>query len=133
MDIVITEWAFQSYLDLKHKGAFTMNQYHQDLRPSARKLSNYPHDPFFKDSKKWGPAQDKNGLPIPHGFKLKWHNMGNGRVQLRCLVVIWNNTAFLCDSYNKTSDSLDKRKCSRLKNKIQDISLGHFYHRGLLK
>ena len=96
------------------------------------KLSVYPKDPFFRDSKKWGPAQDKNGVDIEYGYKLKWHNMGNGKVQLRCLVVIWNDTAFLCDSYIKTSDSLDKRRCSRLKNKIYDISQGHYYHRGFL-
>ena len=132
MDIVITEWAFQSYLELKHKGAFTMAQYHQELRPAAMKLAVYPKDPFFRDSKKWGPAQDKNGVHIDYGYKLKWHNMGNGKVQLKCLVVIWNNKSFLCDSYIKTSDSLDKRRCSRLKSKIYDISQGHYYHRGYL-
>lgn len=132
MDIVITEWAFQSYLELKHKGAFTMSQYHNELRPAAMKLAVYPNDSIFRDGRKWGPAQDKNGLIIENGFKLKWHNMGHGRVQLRCLVVIWNETAFLCDSYIKTSDSLDKRRCSRLKSKIFDICQGHYYHRGFL-
>jgi hypothetical protein len=35
LDIVITEWALQSYLDLKAQGAFTTAEYKQQIRPDV--------------------------------------------------------------------------------------------------
>lgn len=47
MEIVISEWALNSYLDLKHERAFTPNEYQQTLRPDVLRLKNYPSDAKF--------------------------------------------------------------------------------------
>lgn len=48
MEIVITEWALQSYLDLN--GIFTDKEYREILRPDAELK--------FKNGKFWGQRQD---------------------------------------------------------------------------
>ena len=35
MDVVITEWSLNSYLDLKHAQVFSDQEYHSVLRPDA--------------------------------------------------------------------------------------------------
>ena len=57
MEIVITEWALQSYLDLK--SVFTKKEYFEILRPDAELLESYPHHPKFKNDKFWDPAKTK--------------------------------------------------------------------------
>lgn len=86
MEIVITDWALQSYLDLKN--VFTNDEYHKILRPDAELLAVYPHHPKFDNNKFWGPCKDRSGKVIRHGYKMKWHNIGPGNVQLRLLVVM---------------------------------------------
>ena len=56
MDIVITEWALQSYLDLKATGAFTTAEYKQQIRRDVELLKGGwpPSDPKFAASKFWG-------------------------------------------------------------------------------
>jgi hypothetical protein len=45
MEVIITEWALQSYLDLKAKGIFTEQDYREILRPDAELLkTNAPFD-----------------------------------------------------------------------------------------
>ena len=60
MEVIITEWALQSYLDLKAKGIFTEQDYHEILRPDAELLkTDDPFDanhPRFSNAKFWGPA-----------------------------------------------------------------------------
>ena len=60
MDVIITEWALQSYLDLKAKGIFTEQDYREILRPDAELLkTDDPFDanhPRFSNAKFWGPA-----------------------------------------------------------------------------
>ena len=140
MEIVITEWGLQSYLKLKAKGVFTENDYWTILRPDAELLKT--EDPFdvnhprFGNSKFWGPATHK-GQIIKYGHKMKWHNFGPGRNQLRLTVVIVMTElegvsaqrAFLCTGYVKDTNR-EKREMARLKIKIQKILDGHYTYRG---
>lgn len=140
MEVVITEWAKQSYLDLRNAQAFTRDEYKKILRPDAELLKIYPNDPKFSVAKFWGPAVDVSNKTIPNGFKMKWHNIGNGKIQLRLLIVIieseLNNIkaecAFLCESYVKSGTSQDKRQMEKLKIKIRRIAQGNYYYRGSL-
>lgn len=130
MKVVITEWALQSYLDLVN--VFTSEEYRKKLRSDAELLANYPNDPKFDNEKFWGPCKDKSGKIIPKGYKMKWHNIGHGRVQLRLLVVIAHNTAYLCNAYVKDNENMDFREMAKLKIKIQLINEGKFISRGRL-
>lgn len=132
MEIVITEWAQQSYLELRNAEAFTRSEYKNILRPDAERLKNYPSDPKFKVHKFWGPAVDIKNNIISNGFKMKWHNMGNGKVQLRLLIVVQEDKAYLCNSYVKTSSTQDKREMEKLKIKINMIASGSYRYSGAL-
>lgn len=130
MDVVITEWALQSYIELqKH---FTEADYRDILRPDAELLKEYPHHPKFNLGKFWGPCKDKSGTIIRGGYKMKWHNMGPGRVQLRLLVVMAENIAYLCNAYVKENEKKDFREMAKLKIRIQQINEGRYIFRGRL-
>lgn len=134
MRVVITEWALQSYLDLKHSGTFTAQEYWQRIRPDVRLLAtSFPGDPRFQVSNFWGPATNKGGGVIPNGFKMKWHNIGPGKVQLRGTVAILHGDVFLCAAYAKNSDAHDKRECAKLMSRIALISQGRVIVRGVLR
>lgn len=49
MEIVITEWALQSYLQLSDE--FTSKEYKEILRFDAELLRSYPDHPKFKNDK----------------------------------------------------------------------------------
>lgn len=134
MEVVITEWGLDAYLDLKHKGAFTTDEYRDVIRPDVELLKQgLPlRHPKFRNNHFWGPAQDVDGVEIPCGFKMKWRNLGNGKSQLRLTVAIIEGRAYLCHAYVKTSATQDKRHSARLKNRIEDIRRGHFVIRGYL-
>jgi hypothetical protein len=132
MNVLITDWALQSYLDLKHGQTFSPQEYLTIIRPDVERLHMFPTDPRFGVSNFWGPATDKSGNVIPCGYKMKWHNVGNGRVQLRLLVAIVNGTALLCRAYVKSSEAVDKRECVKLIGHINRISSGQFVIRGAL-
>ena len=42
----------------------------------------------------FGPCKDKSGKIIRQGYKMKWHNIGSGRVQLRLLIVLAHEKAY---------------------------------------
>ena len=134
MEVVITDWSLNSYLNLKHAQIFSDIEYHSVLRPDAEllKLGWPPKNSKFMNSKFWGPATGHNGKLIQHGFKMIWHNIGNGKVQLRLAVAIWNGKAFLCHGYVKTDDKMDKRQMALFKNRINDIANNTYLYRGLL-
>lgn len=134
MDIVITEWALDSYLNLKHAKTFTDAEYKNTIRPDVELLKDGMPSPHaqFQNSKFWGPATDMSGKTIQHGHKMKWHNIGSGRVQLRLAIVIFGGNSFLCQGYVKSSDFVDKKEMAKLKNRIRDISTGHYTYRGSL-
>ena len=130
MEVIITDWALQSHLELKDM--FTDHEYRELLRPDACLLKEYPSHPKFSNPKFWGPSKDKSGKIIRHGYKMKWHNMGSGGIQLRLLVVITNDTAYLCNAYVKDNENTDFREMAKLKIKIQLIKEEKFIFRGRL-
>ena len=130
MKIVITDWALQTYLGMKD--VFTTEEYQDILRPDAELLNDFPHHPKFGNDKFWGPCKDKSGKIISQGYKMKWHNIGHGRIQLRLLVVIAHNTAYLCNAYVKENANKDFREMAKLKIKIQLINEGKVISRGRL-
>lgn len=133
MDVVITEWALQSYLDLKARAVFDRQEYKTRIRPDAELLrDDFPNNQKFKQSNFWGPATDNAKQPIANGYKMKWHNIGPGKVQLRCTVAILKGTAYLCHAYVKSSEAQDKRECAKLKARMNLISQGRFQSRGKL-
>ena len=85
MDIIITAWALDSYLELKYNQAFSQNDYQDIIRPDVMRLKSYPNDPKFMSGKFWSIASSDFGQ-ISGGFKMKWHNLGSNRLQLRLLV-----------------------------------------------
>lgn len=134
MDVVITEWSLNSYLDLKHKNVFTDKEYKKILRPDAELLKEHwpPVNPKFSSSKFWGPATGLSGNIVQHGYKMKWHNIGNGKVQLRLAIVVYDSKIFLCQGYVKNNEATDKREMAKLKNRINDIANKTYIYRGLL-
>ncbi|MGV3527191.1 MAG: hypothetical protein ACO1RX_23445 [Candidatus Sericytochromatia bacterium] len=132
MEVIITEWGLQAYLDLVGGGVITRDDYWDILRPDVEKLRLFPQHIDFSNSKFWGPATDRGGNNIVNGYKMKWHNMGPGRVQLRLSVAILKSRAYLCRAYAKSSDAKDKREAAKLKDHIQDIHFGRHQERGFL-
>jgi hypothetical protein len=132
VDIVITEWALQSYLELKHAGVITRRDYWTQLRPDVELLHDFPGHPKFRSARFWGPATDKSGSVIPDGFKMKWRTLASGRVQLRLCVVIHGGEALLCQAYVKDSPAIDKREAAKLKSHLRYIIAGNYTRRGLL-
>ncbi|MCB0330568.1 MAG: hypothetical protein KDD70_12915 [Bdellovibrionales bacterium] len=132
MRVIITEWALEAYLNLKHKRVFTVEDYKETIRPDVERLkAGMPFaDPKFQNSKFWSPANDKNGKTIPDAYKMKWHNLGNGKVQLRLLVVIHAGDAYLCQAYVKDKPQLDYREAAKLKIHMRKIYEGCFVTRG---
>lgn len=130
MEVIITDWALQSYIELKDM--FTPREYYEVLRPDASLLKEYPNHPKFKNPKFWGPCKDKSGKIIHLGYKMKWHNIGSGGIQLRLLVVIASDMAYLCNAYVKDNENTDFREMAKLKVKIQLIKEGKFVFRGRL-
>jgi hypothetical protein len=61
MEIVITEWALDSYLNLVAQQAFTAQEYKMVIRPDVERLKTYPSDPKFQSHKFWSQAQDPRG------------------------------------------------------------------------
>jgi hypothetical protein len=134
MEVIITEWGLQSYIDLKSRGIFNDRDYKMILRPDAELLkTDDPFDlnhPKFSNPKFWGPAIFRGNV-LRNGYKMKWHNIGPGRVQLRLCVVFSRNQAYLCNAYVK-DDKSEAREMARLKIKIQKVEDGTYVYRGNL-
>ncbi len=124
MDILITEWALNSYLELKAQRAFTNEEYRMHIRPDILLLKDYPRHPKFGQSNFWSPE-------FRQGYKMKWHQMGNGHVQIRLPVGLFD-TALLCEAYVKENPKQEARKLARFKTHLQLIRLGRFTERGRL-
>jgi hypothetical protein len=124
LNIIITQWALDSYLNLRHAQVFTPQYYKQVLRPDVLRLKNYPDDPKFDNAKFWSPAKFKKHM-IPNGFKMKWHQVGNGQVQLRLPVGLVDQ-AFLCEAYVKNDGKKEQRMLAKFKTHLQLIEEKRF-------
>ena len=133
--VIITEWALDSYLRLKHAGTFTDQEYWTEIRPDVERLRGGAPgpDPKFQSSSFWGPA--KLGVQVlNNGFKMKWRQLGPGKVQLRLPVMAGSHlsapAAFLCEAYEKSNVSLEQRKMARFKTHMNLISQAKYTYRG---
>lgn len=132
MDIVITQWALDSYLELRHSNTITAPDYKTTLRPDVLLLKTYPADPKFQNGKFWSIATFA-GHPIQNGYKMKWHNLGNGKIQLRLPVAMSiTPEAVLCEAYVKGNAKAEQRKLARFKTHLQLIRNGQFTECGRL-
>lgn len=132
MEIIITQWALDSYLDLKGKNVFNEVEFSTIFKPDGLLLLEYPNHPKFKNNKFWSPAQDKNGVIISDGYKMKWHNVGNGRIQLRLPVGIINRAAYLCQAYVKSDEKTEKQSLAKFKDHLRLIRLNRHVVKGKL-
>ena len=132
--IIITQWALDSYLKLKHGNVFPSSFYNNQLKPDAlllKKYKNHPQPPEFSNNKFWSIASI-NGAHITDGYKMKWHQVGNGCVQLRLPVTILSNEAFLCTGYVKNAKAERRYLCS-FKTHCQLIKAGKYTQCGELQ
>ncbi len=121
MEILITEWALDAYLRLKGENMFSLEEYKTIIRPDIERLSGFPHGPKFKQSKFWSVAQEQSGEVIQQGYKMKWHQIGEGRVQLRLTVGIFDSESFLCEAYVKHNAKQESRQLARFKTFLELI------------
>jgi len=126
MEIINTEWGLNSYLELKSKRVFTDSEFRQVLKPDVMLLQNFPHHEKFNQNRFWSPAEDRNGKIIPDCYKMKWHQIGNGRVQLRLTVMITNYVCYLCEAYVKDNEKTEKRMLAKLKVYAELIRRGQY-------
>ena len=131
MDVIITSWALNSYLEMKYSRVFSCTEYKNTIRPDVLLLKNFPDDPNFKNNKFWSIATDRTGNKIQNGYKMKWHQIGNGNVQLRLSVGMFSD-AFLCEAYVKKDEKYDKRKAAIFKTRLELIKRGTYTENGRL-
>ena len=130
VDIIITQWALDSYLNLTAERVFTQDEYWQKIRPDVLLLKTYPNNIKFKQSKFWSVASH-SGQQIAHGFKMKWHQIGDGKVQLRLPIGIWKE-AFLCETYVKQNAKQEKRWLAKFKTQVELIEQNNYINCGNL-
>jgi hypothetical protein len=137
MEIIITQWALDSYLDLKHARAFSANEYRETLRPDVMLLKVYPNHPKFSSDKFWSIATlDKSTLA--EGFKMKWHNLGERCIQLRLSVGLGfggqlAGSALLAHAYVKRDAKAERRELLKLKTRLELIRKARYIERGRLR
>jgi hypothetical protein len=130
MEIVITAWALDSYLELKHHHSITRGDYQGILRPDVLLLKKYPDDPQFANGKFWSPVSSA-GVMVRGGFKMKWHNLGAKRLQLRLPVGLLDE-AFLFQAYAKTDPKAEARQLIKFKVRLDMVRQGNFTECGRL-
>lgn len=130
MKIIITQWSLDAYLELKHNNVFTHDYYQTQLRSDALLLADYPSDLKFENGKFWSAAKFNNQL-IPNGYKMKWHQVGNGRVQLRLPIAVFSH-AYLCQGYVKHDEKTEKRMLAKFKTHLQLLQEGRYIKCGEL-
>lgn len=133
MRIVITEWALDAYRRMIDQHLFSEADYWSTIRPDIQRLFDFPSDPRFGDSNFWGPAKSNPSQIVRDGFKLKWHNLGPGQIQLRLGVALLGSTAWLCGAWNKTSRPMDHLASARLAKQIEEIRAHRAITRGFIR
>jgi hypothetical protein len=134
MEIIITQWALDSYLDLKHDNQFSAKDYKETIRPDVLLLLVFPNHPKFANGKFWAPASVN---VLSAGFKMKWHNLGERCVQLRLPVGLGfadelSGKAFLLHTYVKTGAKAEARQLEKMRTRLQLLRQRRFTERGRL-
>lgn len=132
MDLILTNWALDSYLLLIHSHILIKEEFLDVIKPDVLLLKDgfpSPHEKF-NQSKFWGEAT-KDGKIIQNAFKMKWHNIGDGKVQLRLCVIILKTNINICNAYVK-NDKSEPREMAKLKLKIDKINEGKFIKLGVI-
>lgn len=134
MEIVITQWALDAYLELKHGNAFSQTDFEEIIRPDVMLLKVYPHHPKFSNGKFFSPATMDNEV-LAQGFKMKWHNLGQRNVQLRLGIGLGfkdYDSAFLLHAYVKTDAKVEARQLVKLETRLDLVRKGQSIERGRL-
>lgn len=114
MDLILTNWALDSYQELRRRHIFSKEEFWEVIRPDVLLLKDgypSPHEKF-KQSKFWGTATF-NGNAIQNGFKMNLKRI------------------YICNGYVK-NDKSDLREMVKLKSKIDKIKEGKFVQLGVL-
>ncbi len=125
MEVIITEWALDTYLQLKHQNIITPQLYKTVIRPDVELLLDYKEpgeSPKFSTANFWGPVTA--GGSVSSAYKMKWHNFGSGRVQLRLLCYVHDGEVYLCKGYVKSNDRVDRRMMVQMLDHIELIEEG---------
>ena len=102
MNIILTKKAFENYLNLKDKlHAFTTDEFNNIIKPDVFLLRQYPNNVKFNLQQFWCIVKESNNKTINNGFKMKWDSLGNSNNEIRLLVAIINDNAYLCRAYLK--------------------------------
>ncbi len=124
LDIIITGWALRSYLRIRHADQLPDDEYWSTIRPDILRLRHLEDDPKFNVAKFWSPAVG-HGIGVQNGFKMKWHQVGNGQVQIRLPILLLED-AFLREAYVKDGDSTEKRALAKFAVHAQQIRNGNY-------
>lgn len=133
MNIVITSWALDSYLELIHNKAITVQDYKKVIRPDVLLLKTFKTAPSskFSNNKFWSPAT-YNGNIIRNGFKMKWHNLGFNKIQLRLLVGLISKDAFLFQAYVKVGSKEEVREIIKFRTRLLLVQQNKYVECGRL-
>lgn len=131
MEIVITEWALDSYLSIRDRRAFTETEYRTIIRPDVVRLRNFPDDQKFRVQQFWSIAECPPSHKIQNGFKMKWDSLGSGKIELRLPIGILG-AAYLCEAYVKENSKYEQRRLARFKVHLELIRRGQMTERGRL-
>lgn len=112
--IIITQWAFDSYLDLVGGHVIVSdpsdrNYNYRPLRNDALLLKKFRltgESPKFKNDKFWERFKGVNR----ELFEMKWHNFGHARVQLRLHVYVQGKEIFFFRVMSKTTQRNRREK-----------------------
>ena len=69
---------------------------------------------------------------IANGYKIKWHQMGTGLVQLRLTIGIFEDECFLCEAYVKSNANMEYRKLENFRHYLKSIRDKQYLKRGRL-
>jgi hypothetical protein len=132
VDLIITNWALDSYQELRNKHIISEDEYWNIIRHDVLLLKEGYPSPYekFNQPKFWSEAT-LNGEIIQNAYKMKWHNIGQGKVQLRLCIVILNKMIYLCNGYVK-NDKSDPREMAKLKLKVSKVKESKFIKLGVL-
>lgn len=123
MRILITDWALSSYSEFVPM-TISVEEYWSTVRPDIERLFQFAGEQKFRDARFWGPAESGPNRTVPEGYKMKWHNIGNGGLQLRLGVTFFAGDAWLLHAWCKTSPHVDYINGATMRARIPRLRAG---------